>query len=386
MEFSTLNQYIKNNEKNIIKMLVDLVKHESPSTDSESLMKICNHLKDILDEFIDSRTEIIGKREAPILHSTVGDGEREILFLGHLDTVWPIGTLKNMPLKVENNVIKGPGTFDMKAGIVQCIWSLKTLQLFNWPPNLKVHLLFTTDEETGSLYSRSVIEKFAQKCESVFVFEPSQEGENEGALKTGRKGVGIYHIKIKGLASHAGVNFTKGQNAALEAAHQTVYLSSLTDLTKGTTINVGKIHSGTRANIVPDEASISVDVRFKTKHEGERIHQKILNLSAINPLCNITITGGINRPCMELNKQSEKLLEIAIEVGKNLGFQVKHVSTGGASDGNFTAGLGVPTLDGLGAVGEGAHAPNERIIISKMLERINLTTGMLYKLSLVPVM
>ncbi|CAI6291148.1 hypothetical protein NRS6120_14355 [Bacillus subtilis] len=376
---SQVYEYISDHKADIIKMLKNLVSLESSSTDSDSLIKISKHMQDLIDSFLNEEAAIIGEPNHPIVHSVIGTGERNIMFLGHLDTVWPIGTLKSFPIEIIGDLIKGPGTFDMKAGIVQSLWSLKTLQHFSWPKDIKVHLLLTTDEETGSQYSRSVIEDIAKKCEFVFVFEPSEE--HLGALKTARKGVGIYKILIKGKAAHAGVNFRKGHSAAVEAAHQILYLSKLTDFKKGITVNVGQIKAGTSANTVPEEACLSVDVRFETMAEGKKIDHKIKDINSINPNCKIKVSGGINRPPMELNERSKPLLEAVIQAGNDLGIKIEHVSTGGASDGNFTSGLGVPTLDGLGAVGEGAHANNERIFVSKMIERTSIVALALYNLT-----
>ncbi|MBV8774896.1 MAG: M20/M25/M40 family metallo-hydrolase, partial [Deltaproteobacteria bacterium] len=232
-----------------------------------------------------------------------------------------------------------------------------------------------SDEEIGSTSSRALTEKLAGECAAVVVMEPAHG--LRGAVKTSRKGVGEYAIRVQGRAAHAGLDFEKGQSAILELARQILELSRLVDLRRGITLNVGKVMGGTRVNVVSAEAAAAVDVRVGTQADAEALARRIAALKPVNPLCKLTVTGGLNRPPMERTPQIANLYAKAANIAQGLGFELEEASVGGGSDGNFTAALGLPTLDGLGAVGEGAHSPEESILLSELPRRAALVAGLL---------
>ncbi len=305
-----------------------------------------------------------------------GESGKPVMLLGHFDTVWDCGTLKSMPFKVEKGRAWGPGVYDMKAGIVAVLFALEALHEANGgrlPRPVTVWLV--TDEEVGSESSRTVTEQLARKSAAVLVMEPSQG--IDGALKTARKGVGDYTVKVKGKASHSGVDFEKGESAILELARQIDKISTFTDLKRGITVNPGVIRGGTRTNVVAAEAEVEVDVRIQKMKDAAAIEKKFRNLKAFNRKCTVEVNGGVNRPPMERTEKVVELFRKAEEIAKALGFPLAEKATGGGSDGNFTAALGIPTLDGLGAVGEGAHAVNESILLSELPRRTALLAGLI---------
>ena len=297
-----------------------------------------------------------------------------VLLLGHLDTVYDLGTLKNMPWRHEHGRLYGPGVFDMKGGIAQMLFALSALRAIHGDLPRPVKVLLVSDEEEGSDTSRSITEQVARECAAVLVCEPSGDG---GALKTARKGVGAFTMKVIGKASHAGLDFEKGQSAILELAHQIEAISRLTDLKRGATLNVGVIGGGTRSNVVAAEATAEIDLRIARKSDGPIMERKVRGLRPVNKKCKLEIEGGINRPPLERTKQVAALFGLAREVGRELGFELDEIAVGGGSDGNFTGGIGIPTLDGLGAVGEGAHAPHESIVAAELPRRAALLAGLI---------
>ena len=299
---------------------------------------------------------------------------KSILLLGHMDTVYPIGTISKMPFRVAKGRVWGPGVLDMKAGIALMLHVIEAMFLWSGarlPRAVTVFLV--SDEEVGSPSSRAITEKLARDSAAVLVLEPAH-GQ---AVKTSRKGVGDYELGVKGKASHSGLDFEKGQSAVLELAHQILQISKLTDFERGITLNVGKITGGTRVNVVPAEARASIDVRIAREKDAQEIERKLHALKPLNPNCKIEITGGINRPPMERTAGVATLYAKATEIARELGWQLDEAAVGGGSDGNFTAALGVPTLDGLGAVGEGAHADHESILISELPRRAALLAGLI---------
>jgi glutamate carboxypeptidase len=299
---------------------------------------------------------------------------KSILLLGHMDTVYPIGTIAKMPFRVAKGRVWGPGVLDMKAGIALMLHVIETM--FMWSGGRlprAVTVLLVSDEEVGSLSSRAITEKLARDSAAVLVLEPAH---GQG-VKTSRKGVGDYQLRVKGKASHSGLDFEKGQSAVVELAHQILQISKLTDLQRGITLNVGKITGGTRVNVVPAEARASIDVRMARRKDAQAIERRLHALKPQNPNCKIEITGGINRPPMERTAGVAALYAKATEIAGELGWQLEEAAVGGGSDGNFTAALGVPTLDGLGAVGEGAHADHESILISELPRRAALLAGLI---------
>jgi len=300
---------------------------------------------------------------------------KPVLLLGHYDTVYPMGTLASMPCRVANGRLTGPGVLDMKSGIGLMLHALAALK--NWHGELPrpVTVLLVSDEEVGSDSSREITESLARKSSAVLVLEPSYG--LKGAVKTARKGVGDYQVKVTGKASHAGLDFQKGANAILELAHQIEKISSFTDLKKGLTVNVGIVSGGTRTNVVPAEALARVDVRIARMKDAAVIDKKMRALRPHDRRCKIEITGGINRPPMERTAGIAALCEIAGEIARSLGWRLDEAAVGGGSDGNFTASLGIPTLDGLGGVGDGAHATHEHIVISELPLQAALLAGLI---------
>jgi glutamate carboxypeptidase len=285
-----------------------------------------------------------------------------------------LGALEKMPCRESKGRLYGPGVFDMKSGIVQMMFALRSLREVKGGLPRAVKVLLVSDEEEGSVSSRAITEKVAKQCAAVLVCEPSGPG---GALKTARKGVGSFTLKVTGVSAHSGLDFEKGQSAIVELAHQIHAVSRLTDLKRGVTLNVGVIRGGTRTNVVPAEAIAELDLRVAHKNDGAIMERKVHALKPVNPRCQLEITGGINRPPLERTKQVAALFELAREIAREMGFQLKEVAVGGGSDGNFTAGLGIPTLDGLGGVGDGAHAIHEHVITAELPRRAALLAGLI---------
>jgi glutamate carboxypeptidase len=295
---------------------------------------------------------------------------KPVLLLGHYDTVYPTGTLASMPCRVANGKMTGPGVLDMKSGIALMLHALAALKDWHGELPRPVTVLLVSDEEVGSETSRAITESLAKQAAAVLVLEPSYG--IEGKVKTARKGVGEYQVKVTGKASHAGLDFQKGANAIVELARQIEKISGFTDLKKGLTVNVGIVNGGSRTNVVPAEALAQVDVRIAKLKDAAGIDKKMRSLRAFNRKCKVEVTGGINRPPMERTAGVVGLYEVAAEIARELGWKLGEAAVGGGSDGNFTAGLGIPTLDGLGGVGDGAHATHEHVVISELPRRAAL--------------
>jgi glutamate carboxypeptidase len=298
--------------------------------------------------------------------------ERRILLLGHLDTVWPLGTLETMPCRLAEGRLWGPGVLDMKAGVGMAFTAIEMLTEADLMSREMV-LLLTGDEEVGSPVSRPIIERLASECAAVYVLEPARGL----AYKTARKGTGNWRIEVAGVAAHAGVDFEKGANAIRELARVVETVSGWTDLKRGLTVSVGLAGGGSRTNVIPANAWAEFDVRIARKADSERIERKFAALKPIDERCRLTVTGGIDRPPMERTRATVRLYRQARRLAAELGFALEEASTGGASDGNFTSALGIPTLDGMGPVGEGAHASHESILIEHLAPRTALLAGML---------
>lgn len=300
---------------------------------------------------------------------------KPVLLLGHYDTVYPLGTLASMPCRVADDKLTGPGVLDMKSGIALMLSALAALKEWHGGLPRPVTVLLVSDEEVGSDSSRAITESLAKKSQAVLVLEPSYG--REGAVKTARKGVGEYHVKVTGKASHAGLDFTKGVNAIVELARQIEKVTDFTDLKKGLTVNVGIVSGGSRTNVVPAEAAAQVDVRIARMKDAAGIDKKMRALRPFNRKCKVEVTGGVNRPPMERNAGVAALYGKAVAIARDLGWKLGEAAVGGGSDGNFTAGLGIPTLDGLGGVGDGAHAAHEHIVISELPRRAALVAGLI---------
>jgi glutamate carboxypeptidase len=294
----------------------------------------------------------------------------QILALGHGDTVWPMGTLRSMPFREAEGRLWGPGVLDMKSGLVFFILAMKALKELEVPAAHKVLLQVNSDEETGSRLSRALTEQNAIRSQSVLVLEPGTG--LTGKLKTARKGIGDYRLTVRGIASHAGVDFEKGASAVVELARQIEKIAGFTSLSKGITVNPGVIAGGTRSNVIAAEAQAHIDIRVPRLKDAASLETKFRSLKPFDRRCEVTVKGGLNRPPLERTKGVVALFRLAQNLGKEIGVKVEESSTGGGSDGNFTGALGIPTLDGVGAVGEGAHAAHESILVDRIADRIAL--------------
>jgi len=299
-----------------------------------------------------------------------GSRKKPLLLLGHLDTVYEAGTLAKMPCRVADGKMYGPGVFDMKGGIVMMLLAIAALQEENGSLPRPLTVLLNPDEEIGSKVSRKITERLAKKSQAVLVLEPS--AGPKGACKTARKGVGDYLVRVKGISAHAGLDFDKGANAITELARQLIRIAALTDRKRGTTLNPGIIRGGTRTNVVPEFAEAEVDIRVTSQKEADRLERRMHALKPRDRRCKLEISGGMNRAPFERTKAVVVLYEHARKIATEMGFALFETAVGGGSDGNFTAGLGIPTLDGLGAVGEGAHAIHESVVLDEIPRRAAL--------------
>ena len=364
--------YFTQHEQDIILDIKRLVLADSPSQNKELL----DQCKDVIQSMFFEYFHVKAKEYAMAhngnhLRFEMGQGTDQILLVGHYDTVWDKGAL---PFHIEEDKIFGPGILDMKSGLVSAIWFFNYVQKFNLPLKKRIVFFLNSDEEIGSPTSRAFIEEEAKKSIAAFILEPAVV--ISGELKVARKGTSRYLLNIRGKASHAGNNPREGVSAIKEAAHQILNIEALNDTEKGTTLNVGMVQGGGKLNVIPDEAHIGVDVRSVTKVEQERIDDYFENIQPTDPRTLIDISGGINRPPMERDEESEELFEKARQEAEELGFDVEEAQVGGASDGNFTS-VYAPTLDGLGLVGDGLHAEHEHILRKHMIERISLLTNTL---------
>ncbi|MDZ7720047.1 MAG: M20/M25/M40 family metallo-hydrolase [Balneolaceae bacterium] len=336
-----------------------------------SHQKLFNRLKDELQPLDYQTNHYPGlKSGGQILSRPATDnGSKYQLLLGHIDTVWPEGTLERMPFNNEGDTYTGPGIYDMKAGIVMMILALKIIKDLDLKPKVQPVLFINSDEETGSRESVYRIRNLARAMNRVFVLEPSLDPD--GKLKTRRKGVGHFDVELKGVSSHAGIEPEKGRSAIIELSYLIQKLNDLNDPENGISVNVGKIGGGTNTNVVAGESSAAVDVRVLTKKDAKRIKQKIMEIEPSTPGVKLNISGGFKRPPLVRNRRNRELWEQAKEIGKRLDLNLSEGISGGGSDGSFTS-LFTATLDGLGAVGDGAHSPTEKIFLGKTLERMAL--------------
>jgi glutamate carboxypeptidase len=300
--------------------------------------------------------------------------QKPLMLLGHLDTVWPLGTLKEMPFRVKDRRVWGPGVLDMKAGVAMALTALRMLDERGWLRR-PILMLLNSDEEVGSTCSRALTEKLALQSESVFVLEPAQG--LEGAYKTARKGVGEYRVQVHGVAAHSGVDFERGASAINELARQIGAIEGFTELARGITVNAGIVQGGTRSNVIAADAWADVDVRIARAGDAARIEKRFRGLRVVDRRCSLEVTGGMNRPPMERTRGTVELFRRAATLAGTMGFDLHEAATGGGSDGNFTSALGVATLDGMGAVGEGAHARHESILLENLAPRTALLAAML---------
>ncbi len=352
------------------------VELESPTTDKAACDRAGRHLAERFHEY--AGAEIVWHRQerhGDHFEARVGQGARRILLLGHFDTVWPVGTIGRLPCRIERDRLTGPGSFDMKYGDIQGLWALRLLTEAGAGTGKAFTFFGNSDEEIGSPTSRPIIEGLARASEAVFVLEPAVGAE--GAIKLWRKGVGIYHLDVDGVASHAGADPEKGRSAILELAHHVIDLHSLNDAARGTTVNVGVVRGGSRSNVVAAHAEAEIDLRVRTADEARRADERIRQRPTFVAGTTARIKGGLNRPPMEETDASRRLYALAKRIAADEGFDLPASGTGGGSDGNFTAALGVPTLDGLGAVGDGGHAEHEHVVVSTMAPRLAWFTRLL---------
>lgn len=361
--------FLKQQRDAMLQLLEQFVLIESPTTKPDSQALVLARLLESFRDLNYDVTIIPGIKSGGHLSarpSYIKDNSQSQLLLGHCDTVWPIGTLKKMPFIVEGNIAKGPGIFDMKAGLVQMIFALKALDDLGFSPDLKPLVFINSDEEIGSVESGPHIKKLAQEVERAFVLEPSLG--LEGKLKTARKGVGRFKIIVKGRAAHAGLDPDKGISAVLEMSYIIQKLFALNDPKNGISVNVGIVDGGVRPNVIAAESSAEVDVRVPTQMSANNLEQKIYELSTETPGTALKIEGGFSRPPMERSPRNINLWQKAAKLGRSIDIFLEQGMAGGGSDGNMTSQF-TATLDGLGAVGDGAHADHEFIYIDKMIER-----------------
>ena len=370
----------------LLQLLRRLVESESPSTHKaavDSCMALAaSHAKALGGRIKLHRQrkfgDVLEARFTPRPNSpSKSTSAPPILLLGHLDTVWPLGTLSSMPWRIADGRISGPGILDMKAGVAMALTALDMLTEASLIDR-EIILLLNPDEEIGSPVSRLVTEKLAAQSSAVYVLEPAQGL----ACKTARKGTGNWRIDVTGVAAHAGLDFEKGASALLELARLIEAVSGFTDLKRGLTVSVGTAGGGTATNVVPAHAWAEVDVRIARKSDGPRIERRFASLKApafhmLDPRCQLTLTGAINRPPMERTRGTVQLYRRALALATEFNYPLPEAAVGGASDGNFTSALGIPTLDGMGAVGQGAHASHEHILLDHLAPRTALLAAML---------
>ncbi len=354
--------------------LAALVEVESPSHDLAALEQSAATLAGIIERRLGSAPRLVPTPAGPVVHWSAG-GTPRALILGHHDTVFPIGTLAKRPFTVVDGRATGPGVFDMKGGIVQAVHAVASLD-----DRSGIEILMTPDEEVGSDASRALLEERAQACGRVLVLEPSADG---GALKVARKGVGTFEVVVHGKASHAGLEPEKGVNALVAAAELIGRIATFGDPATATTVTPTMASAGTAENVVPAEARVRVDVRIEDPAEQHRVDAAMAELVATGtsvPGARVEILGGINRPPMHVSA-SAALFPIAEQAAAAAGIEgIRGVGVGGGSDGNFTAALGIPTLDGLGAVGGGAHADHEYVLVDTLVPRTRLLAELLSRL------
>lgn len=375
----TLLNYFVQRQPVMLQLIRALVEQETPSRAEPQLTQIA--------QFVAERLPAAASHLELFPHSGYGAhllarfafghprATPAVLLIGHLDTVWPRGTLERMPFRVTpEGAAHGPGIFDMKASIAVVCSTLEAMIALQLNPQHPVTLLLTCDEEIGSQTSRALVEQEARSAVAALVLEPPIPG---GIVKTGRKGIGGFTLQVTGRAAHAGLDPSQGINAIVELSHQTLRLAALNDFARGITVNVGVAQGGTTSNVVPAEASAKIDFRFWTMEDGAQLETTIRNLPPVLNGAKLELRGGINRPPMERSEKNLALYELARGCAAELGFDLREGAVGGGSDGNFTAALGVPTLDGLGVDGAGAHAEHEHIILADIPRRAALLTRLL---------
>ena len=370
-------RYFEAEQDALVRTIREFVEIESPSDNK--------HAADRMGSFIAERFEAFGGR--PRIHPADDYGNnvqidfpgrekaKPVLLLGHFDTVYPLGTLASMPCHEKDGRLHGPGVLDMKSGIALMLFAIEALQTWHSGLPRPVTVFLVSDEEVGSSSSRKTTESLARESAAVLVLEPA--AGQRGAVKTARKGVGDYTLTVKGVAAHAGLDPGKGHSAILELARQITAIARLNDLQRGLSVNPGVIRGGTRTNVIAAEATVEIDVRIKEAKQAAALDRKFHSLKPFDKRCKLAVEGGINRLPMERNAGVASLYKKAQAIAKQIDWRLEEAAVGGGSDGNFTAGIGIPTLDGMGGVGEGAHAVHEHIVISELPRRALLLAGMI---------
>ncbi len=379
---SKILEYLLDRQEAMIEALEHLVMLESPSGNPPAVNLVGSYLARAFGALGASVERIPQSAFGDHLRVSWGEGDRQVLLLGHMDTVWSVGETGERPFSATQEassgvlVGTGPGVFDMKGGLAIGLFAVSALRDLDLMPVHRLVFLFNSDEEMGSVTSRPLIEEEAQRSEAALVLEPSRDD----ALVVWRKGVGRFELEVQGVASHSGAAHERGVSAVQEMAHQILRLEEMTDYGRGSTVNVGEVRGGTRVNVRPASAWASIDLRVATAAEGVRMTDAIRGLQPVDPRAALTVSGGLNRPPWEATPESDALFERAKRVGATLGMDMWPAGTGGGSDGNFTAALGVPTLDGLGIVGDDAHALTEWADLSSMPIRAALLAELLLDL------
>ena len=369
----SLLHYTKEKTSEITEWIEQLVKIESPSHDPAAVNRAVEFVADRLaGEAKVKRYRAKGFGDHMRLEFSLPGRRKEsqVLGIGHLDTVYPMGTLASMPFKRAKGRLWGPGVFDMKSGVTYFVFAARALRELDIPVKRRFVVQLNSDEEVGSPTSRVHTEREAKKSVAALIAEPS--AGPEGNAKTARKGGGGYRIGVKGIASHAGLDFGAGASAVLELARQVETVAGWTDLDKGITINPGLIQGGTATNTVAADAWAEIDVRVPRKPDARRLEKKFASLKPFDRRTQLTVEGGLRRPPMERNRQTLGIYRLAKKLSSELDVELGEAQVGGGSDGNFTAALGLPTLDGIGAVGEKAHSPGECIYQNRIADRVAL--------------
>lgn len=369
--------YLRHKRTDLVWLLERMTRAESPSTVPDAQQDIREIIARELERLGYRVRRVPGRRSGGMLHARPARRRREAptqLLLGHYDTVWPLGTLAEMPFEARDDTIRGPGVYDMKGGVAQALLALATLRHFAVEPPVEPHVFLNSDEEIGSRESRRYIESLAPHMDRVFVLEPSLGPA--GLLKTARKAIGRFTVTVRGEAAHAGLDPGAGASAILELSHVIQALFALNDLERGITVNVGTIDGGLRPNVIAPSSQAVVDVRVATQQDAERIEAAILGLQPAIRGTSLRVEGGFGRPAMERTPANRRLWHMARRLGEDLGLHLEEALAGGGSDGNFTSQY-TATLDGMGAVGDGAHAAHEHLRVEATLERTALLTMLL---------
>ncbi len=376
VDIAALHRWLGDHTQHLVDDLVALAEHETPSDDPALLDQGVEYFQRWVRQRLGEPASLLRHRSDEygdvLVLDYAGCTDRRVTALAHYDTVFSAGTLRSWPVTVEQDRVRGPGVFDMKAGLVQVVWALRVMtELGIARP--AVRLVLNGDEEIGSPFSRPLLEEASKDADAVLVFEASADA----AVKTARKGVGLFRVEVTGAETHAGLDPTAGASAVGEIAHMVTTLHGAADLDRGTSINVGTLHGGSRANVVAGHACADVDVRVTSGEEMRRVDEVLAALRARDPRADVRVLGEWNRPVMPRDEGVGAMFALARAAAEQLGVDLREASVGGASDGNFVAAMGIPVLDGLGAIGAGAHARHEHVTITGMVERAAVAAGVI---------